>query len=72
MEFEARCVVDHFNMCPMQTGDGGDETEAEPVAGSAATSFKPVEAFEDMLIFIDGNSRPVIGNRNDGTACRSL
>ena len=52
----------------METGDGGDKAEAEPVAGSAATSFKPVEALEDVLIFIDGNSRSVIGDRNDGTA----
>ena len=52
----------------METGDGSDEAEAEPVAGSAATSFKPVKTFEDMLIFIEGNSWPVIGNRNDDRA----
>jgi hypothetical protein len=68
LDFEARYVVDHFNASPMETGDGGGEAEAEPVAGSAATSFKPVEALEDVLIFIDGNSRSVIGDRNDGTA----
>ena len=68
LDFQARCVVDHFNVSRMETGDGGDEAEAEPVARSAATSFKTVKAFEDVLIFIEGNSRPVIGDRNDGAA----
>ena len=52
----------------METGNRSDEAEAEPVAGSAATSFQPVEALEDMLTFIKGNSGPVIGDRNDATA----
>ena len=68
LEFETRRVVTHLDLSPMETGDGGDKAEAEPVAGSAAASFKPVEALEDVLTFIDGNSRPVIGDRNDGTA----
>ena len=52
----------------METGDGGDEAEAEPVAGSAATLFKPIEALEDVLTLSDGNSWTVIGNRDDGIA----
>ena len=30
--------------------------------------FKPIEALEDVFTFINRNSRPVIGNRNDGAA----
>jgi hypothetical protein len=32
LDLKAWWVVDQFNMCPMQTGDGGDEAETEPVA----------------------------------------
>jgi len=52
----------------METGDGGDKAEAEPVAGGATTPFQPVKALEYVLTFIDRNSRPVIGDRNDGAA----
>src|SRR5205823_5375564 len=52
----------------MDTGDRGDQAEAKPIARRLATSFKPVEALEDLLIFIGGNSRSIIGNRNDWIA----
>ena len=52
----------------METGNGCDKTEAEPIAGGAATPFQPVKSLEYMLTFIDRNSRPVIGDRNDGAA----
>jgi hypothetical protein len=68
LEFESRYVVAQCNMNPMEAGNSGDKAETEPVSGSAATLFKPIKALEDMLIFIDGNSRTVVGNRNDGTA----
>jgi len=52
----------------METGDGSDKAEAEPVAWSAATLFQPIKTLEDVLAFIDGDSRSIIGDRNDGTA----
>ena len=55
-------------MSPMETGNGSDKAEAESVAWSAATPFQPVKALEDVLAFIGGNSRPIIGDRYDGTA----
>src|ERR1700674_1425695 len=52
----------------METSNGSDEAEAEPVAGAAATSLQPVKTPEDMLTFIDRNSRPIVGDRDDRTA----
>ncbi len=52
----------------METGDGGHKAETEPVAGSAAALFKPIEAFEDVFTFSNRNSWPVVGNRDDATA----
>ena len=72
MDFEARRVVDHFDTSPMETGDGGDEAETETVARRAAAVFEPVKALEDVLTFVDRNSRPVIGDRNDGSAIAAL
>ena len=66
LDFETRAAVGHFNTSPMEAGDRANEAEAEPIAGSAAASLKPVEPLENMLTFIGGNSRPVIGDRNDG------
>src|SRR5215475_9605122 len=52
----------------MKAGNRSYQAEAQTVAGGAATAFQPVEALEDLLTFVSGNSRPVIGNRNGGTA----
>jgi hypothetical protein len=52
----------------METGNGSDKTEAEPVAWSAAAPSQPVKAPEDVLAFIVGNSGPIIGDRKDGAA----
>jgi hypothetical protein len=55
----------------METGNGGDKAEAEPIARRTATPFQPVKALEDVLAFIGGNSRSVIRDRNDRTAIPS-
>ena len=55
----------------MEAGNGGDKAEAEPIARSAAIPFQPVKALEDVLAFIVGNSRPIVGDRNDRTAILS-
>jgi len=52
----------------METGHGGDEAQAEPIAESAATAFKPIEAHEHVLTLIDGNSGSIIGDRNNHVA----
>jgi len=51
----------------MEAGNSGDKAEAEPIARSAAIPFQPVKALEDVLTFIGGNSRPIVGDRNDRT-----
>jgi hypothetical protein len=55
----------------METGNGSDKAEAEPVAGSAPTPFQPVKALEDVFAFIFGDSGSIIGDRNHGTAILS-
>ena len=52
----------------MEAGNRSDQTEAQPVAGRAATALQPVKALENLLTFGDRDSRPIIGNRNDGSA----
>jgi hypothetical protein len=46
----------------MQTRNGGDKTESKSVTWHAAAAFKPIEALEHMLMFVGGNSRPIVGN----------
>ena len=52
----------------MKTADGSDQTEPETVSRRVATVFEPVKALENVLVFVSGNSRPVIGDRDDGAA----
>src|SRR6267154_144557 len=61
-EFEARRVIHHLDTSPMETGDGSDKAEAEPVAWSAATLFQPIKTLEDFLAFIYGGSGSIIGD----------
>src|ERR1041385_3202682 len=46
----------------MQMGDGCDEAETQPVARSATASFQSIEALEHMLMFLDRDSRPIVGD----------
>ena len=55
----------------MKTGNCSDKAKAEPVARSAATLFQPVKTLEDVLPFVGGNSRPIIGDRNESIAIPS-
>src|SRR5260370_17754937 len=52
----------------MKTGDGSDQTEPETVSRRVATVFEPVKALENVLVFVSGNSGPVIGDRDDRPA----
>src|SRR5215475_4441509 len=68
LELEAGGVVGHLDSSAVEAGNGSDQTEAQPVAGRAATALQPVKALEDLLTFVEGNSRSIVGNRNDGIA----
>ena len=52
----------------MNTGDGSDQTEPETVSRCVATVFEPVKALENALVFVSGNSGPIIGDRDDRAA----
>ena len=52
----------------MKASDGSDQTEPETVSRRVATVFEPVKALENVLVFVSGNSGPVIGDRDDGSA----
>jgi hypothetical protein len=67
-DFETWQVVNHFDLSSMETGNGGDNAEPEAIPGCAATPFEPVKTLENMSILVSGNSRPVIGYRNEGSA----
>ena len=50
----------------MKVGDSRDQAKSQPVSGTRTTSFKPVEPLEDMFVFGNGNSWPVVYHRNHG------
>src|SRR3984893_8449146 len=52
----------------MKPCDGGDQAEPESVSRRVTTVFEPVEALENMLVLVGGNSRTVIGDRDDRLA----
>ena len=52
----------------MKTGNGSDQAEPETVSRRVATVFESVKSLENMLIFIGGNSGPVIGDRDSRRA----
>ena len=61
-KLEARRVIHHLDTSAMETGNRSDKAESEPVTWSAAVAFQPVKPLEDVLAFIGGNSRPVVGD----------
>ena len=67
-KLQSRGVVGHLDASAVKAGNRGDQTEAEPIAGRAAATFQPVKALENLLALVDGDSRPIIGDRNDGAA----
>jgi hypothetical protein len=44
LDFEARGVIDRCDASLVKMGNGGDETQAEPIAGTATTALKSIEA----------------------------
>src|SRR5262245_17037347 len=52
----------------MQARNRGDQTQPETVSGRAAAPFKPIKALEYVWIFGRGDSWPIIGNGNNGSA----
>jgi hypothetical protein len=49
----------------METDNSRDQTEAKAIAGRRAASLQPIEALENMLNLVWGNTRSVVGNRQD-------
>src|SRR6202163_4490210 len=64
LELETGRVIKHFDPRAMKTVDGSDQAESETVSRRVAALLQPVKALENMLIFIGGNSGPVIGDRD--------
>src|SRR5258706_4989446 len=58
----------HFDPRTMNTGNGSNQAEPETVSRRVATVFESVKSLENMLIFIGGNSGPVIGDRDSRRA----
>src|SRR5712672_2118203 len=58
----------HFDPRAMKTGNGSDQAEPETVSRCVATVLESVKPLENMLIFIGGNSGPVIGDRENRRA----
>src|SRR5262245_48945563 len=52
----------------MQTGDRRHQAEPQAVAGGAPAVLEPIEAPEHVLALVGGNSRAVVGDRDDGAA----
>ena len=71
-ELEPRQIVAHLDPCAVKAGDGGHKAEPETVSRRVAALLEPVEALEDMLMLVGGNSRPVIGDRDHRPAVDDL
>jgi hypothetical protein len=52
----------------MQARNGSDKAKPETVSRCATTRLQPVKTLEHVLVFSSGNSRSIIGNRNNGSA----
>jgi hypothetical protein len=50
----------------MKTRNGSDNAEPKAASGGATAPFEPVKALENVSMLVGGNSRPIIGDRNDG------
>src|SRR6202163_4853603 len=64
LELETGRVIKHFDPRAMKTGDGSDQAKAETISRRVAALLEPVKALEHMLVFVGGNSGPVIGDRD--------
>src|SRR6185295_5683879 len=67
-ELETRRIIKHFDPCAVKMGDGSDQAEPQPVSRRVTAVFEPVKALENLLVFVRGNSGPVIGDRDDRSA----
>ena len=60
-------VVCHLDASAVKVGDSCDEAKAKAVAGALAAALEAIKPPEDVLAFLDRNSRAVIGNRKNGS-----
>ena len=68
LDSETGGIVGHLDASPVQIGHSRDEAEDKAVAGAVAADLEAVKPPQDVLAFIDRNSRPAIGHRNNGLA----
>jgi hypothetical protein len=50
----------------VETGNGGNDAQAEPISGIASTPLQSIEAPEDVLMLANGNSWAIVGDRDHG------
>jgi hypothetical protein len=62
-EYQARRVIEHFDLGPVQTGNGGDQAEPEAISGAASALFQAIEALQHVFALLRGNPRPIVDNR---------
>src|SRR5215831_1201956 len=55
-------------MRAMKTRDGRNQAEPKAVSSRLTTAFEPIKTFEHVLVFGSGNSRSIIGNRDNRAA----
>ena len=60
-------VVCHLDASPVKVGDGRDKAEAEAVARALPATLEAIKPPEDVLAFLNRNSRAAIGNRKNGS-----
>jgi hypothetical protein len=60
-------VVCHLDASAVKVGDGRDEAEAEAVARALAAALKAIKPPQDVLAFLNRNSRAAIGNGKNGS-----
>jgi hypothetical protein len=56
----------------MKTRNGSDNAEPKAASGGATAPLEPVKALENVWMLVGGNSRSIIGDRNDAWARRTL
>lgn len=52
----------------METSNGGDEAQSQPISDGTAAAFETVKALEDVFALFDRNSRPIVSHKDGGGA----
>ena len=65
---QTRHVISHFDLRPVEIGDGCNQTQSEAVAGAIPAVLEAVEPLQHIPALVCRNARAVIGNRDAGAA----